>query len=50
MARTDVKGGLYLKVAGKNGSGLIFETDANGKVTSFRAGIAPVLDKVEGCS
>jgi len=45
-----VKGGLYLKVAGKNGSGLIFETDASGKVTSFRAGIAPALDDVEGCS
>jgi hypothetical protein len=45
-----VKGGLYLKVAGKNGSGLIFETDTSGKVTSFRAGIAPALDYVEGCS
>ncbi|HEV2608260.1 MAG TPA: lectin [Xanthomonadaceae bacterium] len=45
-----VKGGLYLKVAGKNGSGLVFETDASGKVTSFHAGIAPALDYVEGCS
>jgi len=45
-----VKGGLYLKVAGKNGSGLMFETDANGKVTSFRAGVAAALDDVEGCS
>jgi hypothetical protein len=45
-----VKGGLYLKVAGKDDSGLIFETDANGTVTSFRAGIAPALDYVEGCS
>ena len=45
-----VKGGLYLKVAGKNGSGLIFETDASGKVTAFHAGIAPALDYVDGCS
>lgn len=45
-----VKGGLYLKVAGANGSGMIFETDANGIVTAFRAGLAPALDQVEGCS
>lgn len=45
-----VQGGHYLKVAGANGSGVIFETDADGKVTSFRAGIAPTLDYVEGCS
>ena len=45
-----VQGGRYLKVAGANGSGMIFETDADGRVTSFRAGIAPALDQVEGCS
>jgi hypothetical protein len=45
-----VPNGRYLKVAGPNGSGMIFETDADGKVTSFRAGIAPALDQVEGCS
>jgi hypothetical protein len=45
-----VKGGLYLKAVDKSGSGLIFETDANGSVSSFRAGTAPALDLVEGCS
>ncbi len=45
-----VHGGFYLKVVDKNGSGLIFETDANGIVTAFRAGVAPALDQVEGCS
>ena len=45
-----VQGGRYLKVAGANGSGVIFETDANGIVTAFRAGLAPALDLVEGCS
>lgn len=41
-----------LKVGGdKPGSGgLIFETDANGTVTSYRAGLPPALDYVEGCS
>lgn len=50
LPRTDVKGGLYLKVLGKDGSGLVFEADESGKITSFRAGVAPVLDGVEGCS
>jgi len=45
-----VKGGLYLKIAGKDGGGLVFETDASGKVTSFHAAIASALDGVEGCS
>lgn len=49
-SRTDVQGGRHLKVAGANGSGVIFETDANGNVTAFRAGIAPMLDQAEGCS
>ncbi len=48
--RNDVHGGLSLKAIDKNGSGLIFETDANGIVTAFRAGVAPELDRVEGCS
>ncbi len=41
-----------LKVAGeKSGSGgLIFETDANGTVLAYRAGLPPALDYVEGCS
>jgi hypothetical protein len=48
-ARTDVQGGRYLKIAGANGSGVVFETDANGIVTAFRAGIAPALDHADGC-
>lgn len=39
-----LKSGYDLKVAGKSSAGIIFETDAGGKVTSFRAGISPVLD------
>lgn len=39
-----LKSGYDLKVAGMSGAGIIFETDAGGKVTSFRAGISPVLD------
>lgn len=45
-----VKGGLYLKAVDESGNGVVFETDANGAVTSFRAGLAPALDLVEGCS
>ncbi len=41
-----------LKVGGdKPGAGgLIFETEANGTVTAYRAGLPPALDFVEGCS
>jgi hypothetical protein len=49
-ARKSAAGGQDLKVVGKNGAGVIFETDADGKVTAFRAGIAPALDAGEGCS
>ncbi|MEO7478901.1 MAG: lectin [Lysobacteraceae bacterium] len=45
-----VHGGLYLKAVDKHGAGIVFETDANGIVTSFRAGVEPTLDQVEGCS
>ena len=47
-----VEGGKYLKVAAGDGSPgkLVFETDAAGKVTGWRAGIEPQVDYVEGCS
>ena len=45
-----VQGGLDLKVAGtSNGNGIVFQTDAKGNVTAFRAGIAQALDAPEGC-
>jgi len=50
QARKSVPGGQYLKVVGKNGAGIIFETDADGKVTAFRAGVASALERDEGCS
>ena len=47
-----VPGGKYLRVT--DGSGrdgvLLFETDAAGVVTGWRAGVAPQVDYVEGCS
>jgi hypothetical protein len=47
-----VDGGKYLKVAAGDGNPgkLVFETDAAGKVTGWRAGIEPQVDYVEGCS
>ncbi len=44
-----LKNGYDLKDLGKNGDGIVFETDAGGKVVSFRAGIASALDGPEGC-
>lgn len=47
-----VEGGKYLKVsdaAGGDGK-LVFVTDADGKVTAWRAGVPPQVDYVEGCS
>ena len=47
-----VEGGKYLRIkdaAGSNGV-LLFEADAAGKITSWRAGVAPQVDYVEGCS
>lgn len=44
-----LRNGYDLKDVGKNGDGIIFETDASGKVTSFRAGVASALDSPEGC-
>ncbi len=48
--KASVPGGHDLKVAGQNGDGIIFETDADGKVTAFRAGVASALDGAGGCS
>lgn len=47
-----VKGGSYLRITTKDDSGgvLLFETDADGKVTAWRVGQAPQVDYVEGCS
>lgn len=47
-----VKGGKVLRIKANDGSGsvLVFETDANGKVTQWRAGQPPAADYVEGCS
>ena len=47
-----VDGGKYLRIkdaAGGDGV-LLFATDAAGKVTAWRIGVAPQVDYVEGCS
>ena len=47
-----VEGGKYLRIkdsAGGDGV-LLFVTDAAGKVTSWRIGVAPQVDYVEACS
>lgn len=47
-----VEGGRNLRIRdGSGGSGvLVFETDAAGEVTSWRVGVPPQVDYVEGCS
>ncbi len=47
-----VPGGMDLRVGADDdsGSALIFQTDAAGKVTSWRVGQSPAVDDVEGCS
>lgn len=47
-----VPGGVDLRVSADDdsGSALVFETDAGGKVTSWRVGQPPAVDYVEGCS
>lgn len=51
-----VEGAKYLRIAARNmasseGDGvLVFETDAQGKVTRWHVGIPPQVDYVEGCS
>lgn len=52
MPHKYVEGGKYLSVdaAGETPSKLVFETDANGNVTSWRVGLLPQANYVEGCS
>lgn len=47
-----VEGGRYLRIRdARGGPGvLVFETDAAGRVTRWRVGLAPQVDYVEGCS
>ena len=46
-----VVGGKVLRVTRADGDGvLVFEVDADGKVTAWRAGMPPQVDYVEGCS
>lgn len=47
-----VEGGAVLRAADPAGGRgvLVFEVDAAGKVTSWRAGVPPQVDYVEGCS
>ena len=47
-----VEGGKYLRVGDSSGGQgkLVFATGADGKVTSWRVGVAPQVDYVEGCS
>lgn len=43
-------GAQVLRIAAPDGQGaLVFETDAAGKVTRWRAGVPPQIDYVEGC-
>lgn len=44
-----VEGGKYLSVEAAGGAKLVFETGADGKVTSWRVGLPPQIDYVEGC-
>ena len=46
-----VEGAKTLRIAAPDGAAaLVFETDAQGKVTRWHAGIPPQVDYVEGCS
>lgn len=41
----------YLRIAAPHGDGaLVFETDAQGKVTRWHVGVPPQVDYVEGCA
>ena len=45
-----VAGASYLRVIAPQGeSALVFETDAQGRVTRWRMGVPPQVDYVEGC-
>lgn len=44
-------GGQYLRVPAEASQGwLVFETDASGEVTSWRAGVTSQVDYIEGCA
>ena len=46
-----VTGAKYLRITAPQGDGVVvFETDAQGKVTRWHAGVPPQVDYVEGCS
>ena len=47
-----VRGGQTLRIASPGGGKgvLVLETDETGKITSWRVGLAPQVDYVEGCS
>lgn len=46
-----VAGAKYLRIAAPGSNGLLlFETDAQGKVTRWRVGVPPQVDYVEGCN
>lgn len=47
-----IKGGLYLRVesSDENGGVVLFETDAEGKVTAWRVGQVPQVDYAERCA
>jgi hypothetical protein len=47
-----VEGGKNLRIKDSGGGNgvLVFETDADGKVSSWRVGVPPQVDYVEGCS
>ena len=46
-----VEGGRYLRIPATSGDGvLVFEVDADDRVSAWRAGVAPQVDYVEGCS
>jgi hypothetical protein len=46
-----VPGAEVLRVTAPQGAGmLVFETDAQGRVTRWRAGVPPQVDYVEGCA
>ena len=46
-----VAGAKYLRITAPGSNGLLlFETDAQGKVTRWRVGVPPQVDYVEGCN
>ena len=43
------QGAFYLRIANAHDGVLLFEADAQGKVTRWRVGMPPQIDYVEGC-